>query len=425
MARKEPSFKDLYEYMHKEKNRGSLTIVHNLFAKEDDKEKIINAFSENAKLLKKRKNGNYLYHEIISIAKNDKLPIREQEKILFDLTNRYLQKRAKNLLAYGVVHYDKDNLHMHLMISANELYSSKRFRLSKKEFNSIQKEIEEYRLERYPNLDNRKLYTQSKEDKKRKEKVNQKEYQMQKSGRVTQKAIVKEILLRVFKESKTREEFLLNLKSNNLEFYQRGNTIGVESLEFGRKFRFKTLGLLDEYVKKEEEFKKIKEREKFRKKDISVSKEVNKILNMSQKEQERKEELRKVREKRDLDRDKEIMIKKWLSDIKGKIKEALEFFIFKSKSLEEFESFLKKMDFSLYRVWNIVWVKREKSGKKYTLDSFWLREVFNNKFSIEWVKKEILKKVNKTVSFSLKEIERKKSLNRENKDIYKRYHKDI
>lgn len=310
MARKEPSFRSLYEYMHKEKNRGSLVVIHNLLAKEDDKEKIINAFKENAKLLKKRKNGNYLYHEIISIARNDKLSIKEQEKILFDLTNRYLQKRAKNLLAYGVVHYDKENLHMHLMISANELYSSKRFRLSKREFNTIQKEIEEYRLEKYPNLDNRKLYTQSKEIKREKEKVNQKEYQMQKSGRVTKKQIVKEMILDIFENSKTKEEFLLNLKSKNLKLYQRGKSIGIEDLNTARKYRLKTLGLLDKYIEKEREFEKIKEREKFRQKDVSVTKEIKNILEMSLKEQKRKEELKKIRESKDLDRDKEIMIKK-------------------------------------------------------------------------------------------------------------------
>ena len=44
------------------------------------------------------------------------------------------------------------------MISSNEINSPQRQRLSKQEFNQIQKEIEAYKLEKFPELQDKILY---------------------------------------------------------------------------------------------------------------------------------------------------------------------------------------------------------------------------------------------------------------------------
>jgi len=299
MARKEPSFRDLFDYMHKEKNRGSLVVVRNLLVNEGDRDAVVKSFEENAKYLKKRKNGNYLYHEIISINRVDSLSLKKQEKILVDLANRYLEKRASNLLAYGVVHYDTDYLHIHLMISANELYSSKRFRLSKKEFSSIQKELEAYKLEKYPDLGDRKLYNQ--EIKKEKKRVSQKEYELVKRGGKSRKQEIFNLLKELFSNAKDEEFLKENLEKMGLKIYKRGKNFGIEDVENKKKYRLKSLGLLDEYLKLLDSFEKQKSRENFR--EIDVKKSIDRTLKMSQKEIERLKELEKIREKKE---DKEL-----------------------------------------------------------------------------------------------------------------------
>jgi hypothetical protein len=89
--------------------------------KPTETKKIIREFYNNAKPLKKRKNGNYLHHEIISLPKNLKISREKQAEILYDLMSKYIEKRGKHHLAFGVVHMDKDHPHAHIMVSSNEI----------------------------------------------------------------------------------------------------------------------------------------------------------------------------------------------------------------------------------------------------------------------------------------------------------------
>lgn len=73
MSRKEPSFGQLIEYMSSDIDKADqrYTIHQNLFSRKA--EKVEQEFLHNAALMKKRKNGNYLYHEILSITKAHQL----------------------------------------------------------------------------------------------------------------------------------------------------------------------------------------------------------------------------------------------------------------------------------------------------------------------------------------------------------------
>ncbi|MCW8922403.1 MAG: hypothetical protein OQK69_02065, partial [Gammaproteobacteria bacterium] len=51
----------------------------------------------------------------------------------------------------------------------------------------------------------------------------------------------------IFTQSQTKEDFFDALTKDNLEFYARGNTLGVKDLSTNRKHRLKTLGLLDAF----------------------------------------------------------------------------------------------------------------------------------------------------------------------------------
>ncbi|MBI3713351.1 MAG: relaxase/mobilization nuclease domain-containing protein, partial [Burkholderiales bacterium] len=121
-------------------------------------QEIIRHFEENARHLAFRKNGNVLYHEFISFSAGHYLRQAELTNIVADIGQEYLRLRAPEQLAYGVVHFDTEHIHLHLMISANSVGRSERVRLSKKVFADIQKQLESFVLERYPDMAQTPVY---------------------------------------------------------------------------------------------------------------------------------------------------------------------------------------------------------------------------------------------------------------------------
>ena len=246
MARKSPSFRQLAKYMDKgKKNHKSFEVFYrNLYSREN--EGISDEFKKNAENLHHRKNGNYLYHEVISITRNPEVDFEKQKEILYSLVNDYVELRAKRNLVYGIMHTDKtDNLHYHLMISSNELGSEKRHRLNKSTFAKIQKDIEKNVLNNFPELGQKIIYNQNKA-----EKTKQGEYELKKrTGKESQRDKIKRELTEVFKNSKGKADFFNKLSDAGFEIYVKGNTIGVKSKETARNYRLKTLGLLDEFEK--------------------------------------------------------------------------------------------------------------------------------------------------------------------------------
>lgn len=109
-------------------------------------------FEGNAKQIPRRKNGVYYYHEILSFAAADTPILTKNPKIIGDLAHHYLEQRAPESLTLGVVHHDRDHLHIHLLISANAVGRTKKLRLSKHDFQTIKRETEAYQRTAYPQL---------------------------------------------------------------------------------------------------------------------------------------------------------------------------------------------------------------------------------------------------------------------------------
>ena len=246
MSRKTASFGQLANYM----NKGECitdkyeSFYNNIFSK--NTEGITEEFKNNAKTIHERKNGNMFYHEMISITKSKTISLDDQKKILYKLVKDYVELRAKNNLVYGVMHTDKsDNLHYHLMISSNEIGSEKKHRLSKGNFANIQKEIEKHILNNYPEMEQKIIYNQDKD-----EKTNKKEYELKKrTGKESDRDCVKRELKEVFESSKSKSDFFNKITDRGFEIYIHGNTVGVTRKETGLNYRLKTLGLLDEFQK--------------------------------------------------------------------------------------------------------------------------------------------------------------------------------
>lgn len=245
MARKEPTFAQLYDYITREGDYApEYCFTRNFILR--DRDAILSEFERNSNLLSKRKNGNYLYHEIISITRAKGISQKEQKDRLLKIVQQYAESRARNCLVFGGLHVEKDNnLHFHLIISANELNQSKRYRLSKKQFSDIKIGLETHVLEHHGELEQQKLISA---DKKQGAKTSNKEQALKRrTGKPTQKDQFREKLQSIFAKSVDKSQFFDNLESADIECYTRGKTIGFLDRSTGKKHRLKTLGLETEF----------------------------------------------------------------------------------------------------------------------------------------------------------------------------------
>lgn len=257
MSRKHRSFSQLFNYMKKGSSQSS---EYDFFSKNlystSDKD-ITNEFLHNAQLLKARANGNYLFHEVISLTKSKQLTLEQEKERLFDIVRLYTEKRCDNNLVAGFIHDEKaNNLHLHLMISSNEIGEYKNQRLTKFEFDKIKKETEKYVIEKYPELEQDIIINWQKDNAKKsqpKAKQSNKAGEVKrKGGRLAKKEKITTTLKNVFSQSCSKNDFFNRLAEQDIELYNRGNTIGFINHSDDKKYRLKTLGL-------ESEFKRINE----------------------------------------------------------------------------------------------------------------------------------------------------------------------
>ena len=244
MSRKNSSYSQLLRYMEGGRHDEKFTFSHNLFTQ--DNSDIIKEFKHNANFFKHKKNGVMMYHEILSITRNNQLSEEQQKTLLKEIAQKYISSRANNNLVYAVLHDDKDEqLHYHLMISSNEIRSEKKHRLSKYEFEHIKKELENYVLNVHPELNQEKIINSPAQEKL----SNKGEELKRRTKKTPQRDSVKERLKTVFEKSYNKSLFFENMEKGNLEIYVRKKSIGVIDKETGRKHRLKTLGMQDEFEK--------------------------------------------------------------------------------------------------------------------------------------------------------------------------------
>jgi len=222
----------------------------NLYSRTD--KDIVAEFLENSKKVKARKNGNYLFHEVISITKSKQLTLDQEKERLFDIIRTYTASRCKNNLVAGYLHDEKENnIHYHLMISSNEIDVYKNQRLTKFDFDKVKRETEKYVIDKYPELEQDILISAKKEQNKNKQSNKAAEVK-RKGGRLEKKEKITNTLRDIFSVSSSMNDFFNRLATKNIEMYNRGSTIGFINGEDNKKYRLKTLEL-------ENEFKQINE----------------------------------------------------------------------------------------------------------------------------------------------------------------------
>ena len=246
-------FSALTRYMNRgiETEEGRAVLWHNFYGSERTREdELIQEFEENAKLLRERANGNVLYHEILSFSRGHKLREDEISRIVADIGQEYLNERARDQLAYGVIHQDTDHIHLHLMISANQIGKPERVRLSKKEFAEVQKKIERVALERYPELAQTKIYDRDRPREKLKTNVDEQAMKIR-TKEPSHKELLKNKIHQLFERASSLEDLGRLSAMEGLRFYQRGKTVGVVVTEKDgteRKHRLSSLGVEEHYV---------------------------------------------------------------------------------------------------------------------------------------------------------------------------------
>jgi hypothetical protein len=256
MSRKEPSFGQLATYMSDEKSDRDFDVHHNLFSRNPDA--IAEEFDSNAKHLGRRRGGNYLYHEILSIDTRACGQSREVREKLRLLALEFIQKRCPNNIVYGALHRDHaEHLHYHLMISANGRGEKKRLRLTKAAFDLAKRDIELSARTNYPELKQDEILASSSKEKQERREIRQSRnaQEMEKRGaRLTKTEALAQQLRAILAYAASQIELERLLKEQGFTFYQRGKHCGVRPIpseadtKQRKAYRFATLGIEDDYT---------------------------------------------------------------------------------------------------------------------------------------------------------------------------------
>jgi len=247
-------FASLARYMNRgiQEEDGKAVLWHNFYGSERTREEeIIREFETNARLLKERSNGNVLYHEILSFSRGHELEDEKLFRIVADIGQEYLSERAARQLGYGVIHRDTDHIHLHLMISSNQVGKSDRVRLSKKEFADIQKRVEHFALTRYPELAQTQIYARDRAAERLKTDVREQAMKTR-SREPSRKEALKARLHSLFERARSFKELAELARAEGFNFYQRGKSVGVVVRDPDgqeRKHRLSTLGVEEHYQK--------------------------------------------------------------------------------------------------------------------------------------------------------------------------------
>lgn len=239
MSRKTVSFRQLLAYIDGPERKGA-PLLHNL-GEVMDPDQIRREFQANAHLLPARKNGNILFHEVLSFSAADQEALTPN--VLEALTRHYLEIRAPYALGYARAHFDSGNPHVHIVLSANNFASSRRLRLPKARFLHIQTELERYQQELFPQLEH-SIAQQPRHQ--GPEKRAEQERRRRGPPAPSRKEKLRTLLTAELERASDSEDFYRRILGRGLKLYRRGRSVGVAEKD-GRKYRLKTLDLSESF----------------------------------------------------------------------------------------------------------------------------------------------------------------------------------
>jgi Relaxase/Mobilisation nuclease domain len=264
MSRKHASFAQLIDYIEGETKLRSrkYSVFHNTYSRSTDRLKA--EFMENSEHLRYRKNGVFLYHEVISITRAHQIEQgdkdendHQQKTALKQIVEEYLHHRGKHNLAYAVLHEDTEHLHFHIVMSANEAGERDRLRLSKEKFAQIQTNLEAWVLEKHPELEQKAVFHKNQTETERQQRKEKKahlskagEELKRRGGKTSIRDDMQEKLADIFTTATDPRHFADLLEKAGFKLYQRGQQYGVTDRD-GKKYRLNKLGLSEAWEKLE------------------------------------------------------------------------------------------------------------------------------------------------------------------------------
>lgn len=221
------------EREHPAINIRKLIIRHNIRSR--SLKGIIKEFETNeAFRLMKRKDSVKLFHTIHSFSDLDKEFITD--KILKDVTKKYIELRGINNLYIGAAHYDRDHIHLHVCMSGTQL-NGRSSRISKQQFEKIKLALDQYQREKYPFLVH-SLPEHGKKKNQAKETI----IKAVKAERQTNKEALLVCLEKLLASVQSKEELFTNLRELGHEPYFRDGKLKGIKFEGKTKYRFSRLG---------------------------------------------------------------------------------------------------------------------------------------------------------------------------------------
>ena len=221
-----------------DKEERSFAITHNL--KGNSIEEWERQFKSNENYrLRKRSDSVRISHEILSWHKDDAKNITIAK--LEEMARQYIRKRNPKGMYVAVPHFDRNHYHIHICASGIEYKTGKSLRLSKPDLLKLKKDIQQFQIERFPEL-SKSIVAHGK---KVKSISSDKEYQIKlRTGRETEKEQIVAKLETCYKKADSKETFFQLLKKSGLKTYERkGNTTGI--IHDNYKFRLSRLGFTE------------------------------------------------------------------------------------------------------------------------------------------------------------------------------------
>jgi len=261
MTRRSNSFGQLIDYIlqsksNYERKSDSFIITQHLRGKTPEAWTDEFIMNENSRL-HFRTSPVKMYHSVLSFHSEDTRHITKQ--MLIDITRKFLRLHGENALSMASAHTDNKNVHIHIIQSAIDKFKKKSIRITRKQFQNIKLEMENYFHEKYPILDRSRINHDKSNNL-----LSEREFQLVKrTKKESERDQIKRDLFQSLNTITTREQFFQSIRDKGYEIYYRyGKEYGIKGK---RKIRFSSLGISEtelKYLDLHSEFQQIHKNEK-------------------------------------------------------------------------------------------------------------------------------------------------------------------
>lgn len=243
LPRHSGTFEGLLQYIFKEENPNH-KLNHHFFNNVKGKSisEIALEFEQQAENRKvKRKDAVKFYHEVLSYNSKDREILTPE--MVRDIGLKYIELRGLMGQMAGKVHFEKEHLHLHLLVNSVEVVTGKAFRLSRNELQDLKLNLQEYHKTRWPEIQ----FSFCEHGKNKEYLTDRAFHAKQKKHRDEIKNQILETVQSIFKESKSQQEFKDKLRDAGLNHYER-KSIPTGIFIDDVKVRFTKLGISIEEI---------------------------------------------------------------------------------------------------------------------------------------------------------------------------------